>query len=118
MEEVGIEPLEKKRREARAWLLRAASWKEFMVVYLVYLSLDLRCVGSGTKDTGSVQKKDFFDGQSSSCTISDVDMLRVSPKQLAQRRKRTRTYIGKVTLCKVWYSLLLCMVPLSLYVCR
>lgn len=34
VEEVGMEPLEKKRREARAWVLRAANWKEFMVVYL------------------------------------------------------------------------------------
>ena len=45
VEEVGMEPLEKKRREARAWVLRAACWKEFMVDIL-YLDLGSCCVGS------------------------------------------------------------------------
>lgn len=40
-EEVGMDdPFEKKRREARAWVLRAASWKEFIVLLLCN-SLDL-----------------------------------------------------------------------------
>ena len=57
VEEVGMGPLEeKKRREARAWVLRAARWKEFMVVYL-FVSLS----ESGTKS--SKQTRLGFDGK-------------------------------------------------------
>ena len=75
-EEVGMEPLEKKRREARAWVLRAASWKEFMVVtcclYLgsyVVLEVERVC---------SIQQKDFLMAKILTCTISNVEILRVS----------------------------------------
>ena len=62
-EEVGMEPLEKKRREARAWVLRAASWKEFMVVtcclYLgSYVVLEVEQSLQHTTEG-------FFDGQNS-----------------------------------------------------
>jgi len=95
-----MEPFEKKRREARAWVLRAASWKEFMVVTCLYLGSYVVLEVKDTITLWQLKQKDFLMAKILTCTISNVEILRVSATVVQQLAKEGEKYsIG--TLCSL-----------------